>query len=184
MDILLQMDGEILLWIQEHLRKEFLNPIVMFITGLGDAGWFWILLCVILLFSKQFRKTGITGLLALLIGFIITNLFLKNAVMRVRPYEMIEGLQLIGKSARDFSFPSGHSTASITASTVFLIKLPKKFGVFAFLLGALICFTRLYIGIHYPTDVIAGILIGLFAAYAAVFLMDRKKESADTFHLF
>ena len=108
-----------------------------------------------------------TGLVALLIGFLITNLCLKNMVMRVRPYEMVEGLELIGKKAVDFSFPSGHSTASIAASVVFLIMLPRRYGVLAIALGILICCSRLYIGIHYPTDVIAGVLIGLFAAWAA-----------------
>lgn len=186
MDFLTQLDGNILLWIQENLRKEFLNPIVTFITSLGDAGWFWILLCALLLFSRKYRKTGLTGLIALLIGFLITNLWLKNMVMRTRPYELVEGLELIGKKAVDFSFPSGHSTASIAASAVFLAKLPKKFGVPAILLGVLICFTRLYIGIHYPSDVIAGVLIGLFASFAAVFLMNlinKRNEKTDISHL-
>lgn len=183
MDLLFELDGNILLWIQENLRKEFLNPIVTFLTSLGDAGWFWIMLCVLMLFSKQSRKTGMTGLVALLIGFLITNLCLKNMVMRVRPYEMVEGLELIGKKAVDFSFPSGHSTASIAASVVFLIMLPRRYGVLAIALGILICFSRLYIGIHYPTDVIAGVLIGLFAAFTAVFLMNTRKVKTDSSRL-
>ena len=183
MDMLFQLDGEILLWIQENLRKEFLNPIVTFLTGLGDAGWFWILLCALLLLSGKYRKTGMTGFVALLIGFLITNLCLINMVMRIRPYELVEGLELIGKKAVDFSFPSGHSTASIAASAVFFLKLPKKFGIPAILLGILICLSRLYIGIHYPTDVFAGAMIGLFAAFAAIFLTDRKKEKTDISHL-
>lgn len=176
MDFLTQLDGTVLLWIQEYLRRDFLNPIITLITSLGDAGWFWILLSVILLFTKKYRQVGFTGLLALLIGFLITNLWLKNMVMRTRPYEIVEGLTLIGKKAHDFSFPSGHSTASMAASSVFLVGMPKKFGIPAFLLGLFICFTRLYIGIHYPTDVLAGILIGFAAAFAAVWIMKKQNR--------
>lgn len=176
MEFLTQLDGTVLLWIQEYLRRDFLDPIITFITSLGDAGWFWILLSVILLFTKKYRQVGFTGLLALLIGFLITNLWLKNMVMRIRPYEIVEGLTLIGKKAHDFSFPSGHSTASMAASSVFFVGMPKKFGIPAFLLGLFICFTRLYIGIHYPTDVLAGILIGFAAAFAAVWIMKKQNR--------
>ena len=144
MEFITQLDGAVLLWIQEYLRKDFLNPIITFITSLGDAGWFWILLSALLLFTKKYRKIGLTGLLALFIGFLITNLWLKNMVMRVRPYEVVEGLTLIGRKAHDFSFPSGHSTASIAASTVFLMMMPKKFGIAAFLLGIFSSFYGIY----------------------------------------
>ena len=100
------------------------------------------------------QSVGLTGLIALFFGFLITNLWLKNAVMRIRPYEVIEGLRLIGKKAVDFSFPSGHSTASMAASVVFLI--------------------RLYIGIHYPSDVLAGMAIGTAAAAAALWIMNKR----------
>ncbi len=178
MDFLTQLDGSVLLWIQEHIRRDFLDPVISLITHLGDAGWFWILLSALLLFSKKYRKIGLTGLIALFIGFLITNLWLKNMVMRIRPYEVIEGLTLIGRKAHDFSFPSGHSTASMAASTVFLVLMPKKFGIAAFLLGIFICFTRLYIGIHYPTDVLAGMLIGFAAAFAAIWIMKKREHSS------
>ena len=121
MEWLMSLDGDILLWIQENIRKEFLSPAVERITHLGDAGWFWIALLAFMLFFSKCRKTAVTGLLAVLIGFLITNLWLKNMVARVRPYEIVEGLQLIGNRAVDFSFPSGHSTCSVAASTVLFI---------------------------------------------------------------
>ena len=128
MEFVTQIDGEILLWIQEYLRKDFLDPVMTAVTGLGDAGWFWIAASVFLLFSKQYKSVGLTGLIALFFGFLITNLWLKNAVMRIRPYEVIEGLRLIGKKAVDFSFPSGHSTASMAASVVFFNQASQKSG--------------------------------------------------------
>ena len=175
MEIIQQLDGNILLWIQNYIRKEFLNPMILFITSLGDAGWFWILLLIVMLLSVKYRKIGMTGLVALLIGFLITNLCLKNMVARIRPYEVIEGLELIGKRAHDFSFPSGHSTCSMAASVVLFAKLPKKFGIPALTLGVFICFTRLYIGIHYPTDVLIGMLIGIIAALAAMYIIKQEK---------
>ena len=178
MDLIQQLDGNILLWIQNYIRRDFLNPIILFITNLGDAGWFWILVFAVMLIFTKYRKIGLTGLAALLIGFFITNLCLKNMVARIRPYEVIEGLELIGKRANDFSFPSGHSTCSMAASIVLFAKMPKKIGVPALILGILICFSRLYIGIHYLTDIIVGMCVGIIAALLAMYLI--KQEKTDT----
>ena len=175
MDWLWQLDGSILLWIQQYIRKEALDPFVLFLTNLGDAGWFWILLFAMLLLFSKYRKIAVTGFLALVIGFLITNLCLKNMVARIRPYEVVEGLTLIGKRAHDFSFPSGHSTCSMAASVVLFAKLPKRSGIPALTLGILICLTRLYIGIHYPTDVIGGMFVGIVAAFCAMQIVKTEK---------
>ncbi|MBO5372212.1 MAG: phosphatase PAP2 family protein [Lachnospiraceae bacterium] len=174
MEVLWQIEGNILLWIQEYVRADWLNPIVNFITNLGNAGWFWLLLLAAMLFFKKTRKTGITGLIAMLIGFIITNVCLKNLVARVRPYEVIEGLEYITKTPSDWSFPSGHSTASMAASVVLFCKLPKKYGVPVLVLGILISLSRLYVGVHYPTDVIVGMLVGWFGAFMAMKIMSKN----------
>jgi len=176
MEALFNLDGNILLWIQENIRMDWLDPIVIFITNLGNAGWFWIALMAALLIFKKTRKTGGTGLLALLIGFLITNVWLKNAVARIRPYDAIEGLEFIGKMPSDWSFPSGHSTASMAAAVVLFCKLPRKYGVPALVLGILISLSRLYVGVHYPTDVLAGVLIGCFGAWAAIQIVDKIEK--------
>lgn len=177
MDWLITLDANILLWIQTHLRKEILTPIMLFITNLGNSGWFWLILLAILLFFTKYRKAALTGVIAVLIGFIITNLCIKNIVARTRPYEVIEGLQYLGIRPHDFSFPSGHSTCSMAASVALLEGLPKKAGIPLFILALFICFSRLYVGVHYPTDVLAGALIGSAAAVAAIFLVRRKQGS-------
>lgn len=178
MDFITRIDGNILLWIQEYVRKDFLNPLVELITCLGDAGWFWILITAILLFFKKYRKIGLTSFAALLIGFFITNLLLKNMVMRIRPYEIVEGLSFIGKKPSDFSFPSGHSTCSMASSVVLFLYLPKKYGSVVLVLGILICLSRLYVGVHYPTDVLAGAVIGIFAAFTAEkFIMKQNNHT-------
>lgn len=178
MEQLLQLDGNILLFIQEYLRSDMMTPIWKFITFLGDAGWFWILLSAILLIPKKTRKIGIVCVISLLLGTLITNVALKNIVARTRPYEVVPGLQLLIEKQHDFSFPSGHSCASFAVAMVLFKMVPKVWGIPAVVLAALIAFSRLYVGVHYPTDVIVGILIGIFSAWVAVKLIrfyDQRK---------
>lgn len=158
--MILQFDSAILLWIQDFVRNPILDPFFIFITHLGDAGIFWIALSLFLCIFKKTRKAGIFALAALILSVLFNNVFLKNVIGRIRPYEIIAGLECLVKHATDASFPSGHTGASIAAATVYLKELPKKFSIPALVLAILIGLSRLYIGIHYPTDVIAGALTG------------------------
>lgn len=181
MDFLTQLDHNfidvnVLFFIQEYLRFEWMTPIWKFITWLGDAGWFWIALSVILLIPKRTRKIGAAALISLLIGALITNVALKNLVARTRPYEVIDGLILLVDPQHDFSFPSGHSCASFAAAMVYYKMIPKKYGVPAVILATLIALSRLYVGVHYPSDVAAGILIGILAAWIACRIVGEKKD--------
>lgn len=160
-------DGKILLFIQKFLRFEWLNPIMLFITKLADGAILWVLLAVLLLCFRRYRKTGVGMAVALLIGYVITNLLLKNLVMRVRPYEVIAGLEPLVR-AGSWAFPSGHATCSVAAGYVMYRGTPRYLGIPAIVLAVLICLSRLYVGVHYPTDVICGALIGLFAAMCAL----------------
>lgn len=171
---ILEADGRVLLFIQEFLRFEWLNPIVVFLTSLADGGIIWILFAALLLCFKKYRKTGIAIVAALLIGYVITNLCLKNFVMRVRPYDAIAALEPLVR-AGDWSFPSGHSTCSMAGGWVMYRRLPKHLGIPAIILGILICLSRLYVGVHYPTDVICGALVGVVAAMCSLKLVEREK---------
>lgn len=170
------MEADILLWIQNNIRNDILTPFMRGITFLGEAGWFWILLTVIFLLKRKYRSVGIASGIALFGSLILNNLILKNVVGRIRPYEVIDGLRLIGHQASDASFPSGHSAASFAAATAFFLMLPKRIGVLFIILAGLIAFSRLYIGIHYPTDVIFGIFDGILLGFCAVrFVRCRQK---------
>lgn len=163
-DGLLDLDGRILLWIQEYVRNGMLTPLMKNITHLGDGGRIWILLAFIFLFFLKTRKAGVLVLFSMLTSLVINNMFLKHLVGRIRPYEAVEGLQRLIGPQGDFSFPSGHTGSSFAAAVVILIMCPKKIGVPAMILAVLIGFSRLYLGVHYPSDVIAGAVTGTLIA--------------------
>lgn len=116
------------------------------------------------------------GLLALLGSLLVNNILLKNIVERPRPYDIIEGLQPLITRPKDFSFPSGHTGSSFAAAAVFYRNLPKQFGIWMILLAALIGVSRLYLGVHYPTDVLAGMLLGVALGYGAERLVNWLGE--------
>ena len=168
------LDGEILLQIQQHLRTDMLTPFMKIVTFLGNGGWFWILCAVVLLAIPKTRKTGYAAVLSLIFGVIVTNLRLKNIVARPRPFAEIEALIPLIAKPTDFSFPSGHTTASFAVALVMLRMLPKKIGIPAVVLAALVAFSRLYLGVHYPTDVLAGFVVALVGSSLAVWGVRTK----------
>lgn len=154
------MEAEILLWIQENLRISGVNSLMKGITHLGDFGIIWILTAVLLVLYPERRRAGCMVAAGMLLSFLFNNLLLKNIVARTRPYETIAGLELLVDRAGDLSFPSGHSATSFVAAVIIAGLLPRRYGVMALILAALISFSRLYVGIHYPTDVLFGIISG------------------------
>ena len=168
------LDGEILLQIQQHLRTDLLTPFMKGVTFLGNGGWFWILCAVVLLAIPRTRKTGYAAVLSLIFGVIVTNLLLKNIVARPRPFAEIEALIPLIAKPTDFSFPSGHTTASFAVALVMLRMLPKKIGIPAVVLAALVAFSRLYLGVHYPTDVLVGFVVALVGSSLAVWGVRTK----------
>ena len=176
----INFDATILLWIQDVVRNPVCDVIFKFITHLGDNGYFWIFLSLFLCIFKKTRKAGIFALLALLFSVIVNNAILKNLIGRIRPYEIIAGLDCIIAHAKDASLPSGHTGSSFAAATAYLLKLPKKISIPTFIMAILISLSRLYVGIHYPTDVIAGAItgaaLGILACMLGEFVIKKWKE--------
>ncbi|MDE6970349.1 MAG: phosphatase PAP2 family protein [Eubacterium sp.] len=160
-ELLANTDIGILLYIQEHIRTPWLTPVVIFITSLGNAGIFWILLSALLLVSKKTRKAGFISFLALFASLLINNLLLKNLVARMRPFDAYQALLPLVARPVDFSFPSGHTGSSFASAYVLYKRLPKKAGLAALVLAVLIGLSRLYVGVHYPSDVLAGVFTGI-----------------------
>lgn len=167
MNAIFNFDASILLFIQNVVRQPWLSPIVIFITHLGDKGIMWIALTLALIVLRRTRRTGVTSAVAMVIGLLAVNLVLKNWIARIRPYELVEGLQRIIEKQKDFSFPSGHACNSFAAGWAMFRGLKKRWGVPALILAILISLSRMYVGVHYPTDVLAGAAIGIAAAEAA-----------------
>lgn len=171
------IDASILLFIQEMLRKPFLNPIVEAVTILGNSAAIWVGISLILLFYPKTRKAGIASLLALVVSLIINNMILKNIIGRVRPYDMIDGLIPLINRPGDYSFPSGHTGSSFASAWVFHRRLPKWAGVTALILATMIGLSRLYLGVHYPTDVIFGVISGICCGCIADTAVKKKCEA-------
>ena len=181
METLLNIDGGLLLLIQEYVRTPLLDKIMIFITSLGNGGMIWIAATILLLIPKKTRKVGIMSGVALLGSLIINNHIIKNIVQRPRPFVTFTDLQILIPTPSEFSFPSGHTSSSFAAAGVFYSNLPKKFGVPAVILAGLIGLSRLYVGVHYPTDVIAGIVMGILLSFMAerlVNFVSKKLKSA------
>lgn len=170
-------DLPILDWIAANLWCPFLDTVMPVITLLGDAGIFWIALAAVFLFIPKQRKMGLTMGVALLMGVVICNMILKPWVGRIRPYDyQLEFFQktipLLIERQHDFSFPSGHTIASFEAAVAMCIR-NKKLGIPAMILAVLIAFSRMYLYVHYPTDVIASVILGTGLAFLAAFLVDK-----------
>ncbi|MDO4632418.1 MAG: phosphatase PAP2 family protein [Eubacteriales bacterium] len=138
------------------------------VTHLGDAGIFFILLGFLLLFSRKTREYGIAILSALVMGALLCNVILKPLVARARPCWINEAVQMLVAVPKDYSFPSGHSQAAFaTASAVFVRN--RRAGIALGILAVLIAFSRLYLYVHFPTDVLVGTAIGICMGALSVY---------------
>ena len=174
---LFAVDGAVLIWIQENLRGPIQDAFFCGYTTLGNAGILFIALGVLMLFFRKTRKTGITVLAALIIGLICTNLVLKNLVGRDRPWIHLHDLLVLIEEHDPNSFPSGHTTSAFAFAGAVLFTAPKRWMKWvAIVLAILMGFSRLYVGVHYPTDVLAGVVVGLLAGWAASLATAKIKQ--------
>ena len=165
METLLALDGNLLLAIQ-GLHQPWLDPVAAGFTRLGNAGILWIVLSLAMLCWRPTRKAGVLGLLALVLGALCTNVVLKHLVARPRPWLSLPLVPLVAEHDPN-SFPSGHTCAAFAAGLAWARALPRPWGAAAVLSAVLMGLSRLYVGVHYPSDVLVGALIGTLCAWAA-----------------
>lgn len=198
-------DAGFLLYIQEYIRSDFLNPIMKVLTHSGDKGILLIVLILAFLIIPRTRAIGIMSTISIVIEALLNNVLLKNLIARTRPYDEIEGLiNLVGRQS-DYSFPSGHTGAAFAVAgamlVVALFGLPmiektgefkredpsltfKLVSVILIMYATLLAFSRMYVGVHYPTDVLCGLLLGLGTSAVAYLIYQvaikklHKKRSA------
>ena len=153
----------------QHIHTPLLTAIMKGITSLGNGGMIWITLAVVLLLIPKTRKTGIIVAIALILDLILCNMVLKNLVARVRPYDVKTMVEILIRKPSDYSFPSGHTAASFAAAMALFFSRDsdKRLCIPALILSVLIAFSRLYFYVHYPTDVLGGMVIGVICGYLA-----------------
>ena len=190
-------------WIQNTLRSDLMDKIMPIITKFGDGGIFWIVLTLLLFIPKRTRKYAHVSAFALIFCVVGGNLILKNLIARPRPFWLENGnplamigiqgnladrlyirdsalrvpegrtlIQLLVKAPTDFAFPSGHTQASFAAATS-ICMWKRRWGIPALILATLVAFSRMYLYVHYPTDVLAGMLFGIGYALLAVAICNK-----------
>lgn len=168
MNFITKIDISLLNLIQ-NIKSPILDKIMTTITALGNMGIFWILLILIFLTTKEYKKMARLMIVCFLFNAMIVNLILKPAVGRIRPFEIVDGIKLLVLKPQDPSFPSGHSSISFCMLTVILLfSKSKTINIMASILAILIAFSRLYLYVHFPSDVFCGILIGILTSLIAL----------------
>ena len=175
MDFIVNIDFSILNFIQEHIRNSFLDPVMMVLSYMGEYGVFWILLAIILLFFRKTRAAGVCVLAAMALGFLCGDIIIKNIIARPRPFLLNPSVNMNIPGPTSYSFPSGHSISAFAAVTALFGMLKEKrwIAYSGLVLAILIVFSRMYNYVHYPSDVICGILLGVLCALIMLFVFRR-----------
>lgn len=175
-DAITRIDFLILNFMQENIKNPLLDKIMIFITSLGNMSMVWIIIGIYLLINKKYRKYGMMLFIALLLCVVVGNLTLKPLVARIRPFNampLIDGLLI--KAPLDYSFPSGHTMCSF-APAIVLCYMNKRIGICAVILSILIGFSRLYLYVHYPSDVLSGAVIGILLGMLSIYFYNMMKN--------
>ena len=168
------IDFAILNFIQEYMRTSFGDVFMKLITAIGDHGISYIAFSLIMLCIPKMRSLGVRLAVTMASGFVICNLLLKKTIARIRPYE-VANFDIIVAPLSDFSFPSGHTFFAFACSAVVFSRY-KKWGIAMYILSAIIGFSRLYLYVHYPSDVVAGAVLGWLTGYVVVKIFDKRQK--------
>jgi len=173
------MEFDILFWFQS-ISNHVLDTIMIGFTNLGNGGMLWILLSLMFLCTKKYRKCGITMGIALILSLIFCNGIMKNLVARSRPCWVDTSVHLLIKNPTDYSFPSGHTSASFAAA-VAIFMYHKKAGIVALIVAANIAISRIYLFVHYPSDVLVSLILGCLYGFIAYLIVKEISERFSKF---
>lgn len=172
METVLKFDFFVLDFIRNNLTCVFFDGLMVFFTKLGDSGLIWIIFTVIFLITDKYRKVGAAMAVSLIVALFVGNYYLKELVARPRPFQLKEVYILIPKP-EGYSFPSGHTMASFAAA--FALRLThKKEGTLAIILAVFIGFSRMYLYVHFFTDVLCGALFGMLFGYVGTAVVYKR----------
>ncbi|WP_160689265.1 phosphatase PAP2 family protein [Clostridium sp. C2-6-12] len=174
MHLIQNLDNTILEFIQMNIRNSILDKIMIGITSLGNGITIWTIIGLALILSKKYRKHGFMIITALILCYLIGSLTIKPIVARTRPFNAMPLFgQMLIKLPKDFSFPSGHTMCSFTSSIV-IYNMNKRIGIFALILSSFIGFSRIYLYVHYPSDVLGGMIIGIFVGIITIIIFEKS----------
>lgn len=167
------MDTRILDFISEHLHSKGLDIIMKIFTILGEAGIFGISIAIICICLKKYRKIGFLILFAMVCGFLIGNLFLKNIIARVRPCVAFPSKTYFISCPKGYSMPSGHTLHSFIPAFILLFNKKTKVGIITFLCACMIAFSRMYFYVHYPSDILCGFVLAGFLSINICLIVNK-----------
>lgn len=153
-------------------HQPWLDEVMVFFSALGNGGLFWIALGIVLLLIPRTRKGGLHLLLAMAVTYVLGNLFLKNLIARPRPCAVDTSVTLLIPYPSEYSFPSGHTSNGFAAATAVFLNF-RKSGILALVVAGIIAFSRMYLFVHYPTDILGGIVLGVFDAWMVQLMIMR-----------
>jgi undecaprenyl-diphosphatase len=175
MNIIAMLDLEILLFIQNFLRSSFLTPIFRLITSLGDFGSIWLVISIFLILYKKTRRIGLYALLGYVLCSLSVDILLKNIVQRPRPFTLYEAIIPLIKEPSSYSFPSGHTVKAFSVAFILYRIWDKRIGVVFIIIASLIAFSRIYLGVHFFSDIVGGILVGWVISMAVTWLYKKQQ---------
>ncbi len=167
MDWIIALDRSIIFAVQDTVVTPWLTPFMEMVSFIGEYGFVWIIIGLGLCYTKKYRRTGMALLLGLIIMMLLGNIVIKNLVMRARPCVDYIGVSVLAVPPDTYSFPSGHSFSSFTAAAIITTAHKKLWSVLAFGLAFIIAFSRIYLFVHYPSDVFAGLVFGLLLGFVS-----------------
>lgn len=173
--IIQQTDDAILNFIHTNLQFSILDKVMPSVSWVGNMGSIWIVIAILFILSKKHKTTGFIMIISLVLCVLIGNIALKHLVARIRPCYVHPEIVLLIPRPSDFSFPSGHTMSSFAAATVIILS-DKRWGKMAIAMALLIAFSRLYLYVHYPSDIVGGILLGVTIAFISVKISEVYKK--------
>ena len=171
LELIQRFDEQALVWIAQYVRNGLLDPFLKAYTQLGNTGMLFIALGLVLLLFKSTRKAGFSALCAMLIGLVAVNFTIKPLIARERPWLVIEDFVNLVPEKDPNSFPSGHTNAAFAFALALCMSAPKRWmKITAVCMAVVMGLSRLYVGVHFPSDVLAGALIGSLCGLAGAWV--------------
>ena len=172
LSLIQRFDVSILLYIEDNMHSPITDKVMVIITSLGNGGAVWIIIIALLMINKKYRAIGLMALGALILSTILGEGILKHVIQRIRPSADIPAVNDLITKPLSYSFPSGHTTSSFAVAGV-LAKYFKDYALEFYSLASLIAFSRLYLYLHYPTDILGGIVVGLICSGIIIYLSNK-----------